>query len=161
MITNAAPPNSPPTAGRRSPRSLKAGVMALLATAGLSLASGCGRTTRQAPSSTPTTGRPGDSLVARGRTLYQTDGCAGCHSLDGTRLTGPSWKGLAGSQVKLSDGRTVTADNAYLTKHIIEPNALTVQGYPADVMAQAIETLDLKSKPADVRALVAFVNSLR
>src|SRR5271167_209928 len=49
------------------------------------------------------------SPVARGRELYQADGCSGCHSLDGTRGTGPSWKGLAGSQVKLSDGRTLTA----------------------------------------------------
>ncbi len=99
--------------------------------------------------------------MARGRALYQTDGCAGCHSLNGTRLTGPSWKGLAGSQVELSNGRTITADGAYLTKHITEPSALTVQGYPAEVMAQAIETLDLKNKPAEVRALVAFIDSLR
>jgi hypothetical protein len=43
-------------------------------------------------------------------------------------MTGPSWKGLAGSQVKLGDGRTVAADDAYLTRHIIEPDALTVKG---------------------------------
>ncbi len=61
----------------------------------------------------------------------------------------------------LSDGRTVTADDAYLTRHIIEPNALTVQGYPGEVMAQAIETFDLKRKPEDVRALVAFIDSVR
>ncbi len=96
-----------------------------------------------------------------GRKLYEDDGCADCHSLNGTRMTGPSWKGLAGSQVKLSDGRTITADNAYLTRHIIEPNALTVQGYPGEVMAEAIEGLNLKSKPSDVRALVAFIDSLR
>jgi len=99
--------------------------------------------------------------VALGRRLYQDDGCAGCHSLNGTRMTGPSWKGLAVSRVKLSDGRTIIADNAYLTRHIVEPNALTVQGYPGEVMAEAIEELDLKRKPADVRALVAFIDSLR
>ena len=75
-------------------------------------------------------------------------------------MAGPSWKGLAGSQVRLSDGRNVTADDAYLTRHIVEPNAFTVAGYPGDVMAQAIEALDLKSKPADVRALVVFIDSL-
>lgn len=133
----------------------------LLATGGLCLASGCGNTSHQAPSSTPTTASTGGSLAARGSALYQTDGCAGCHSLDGTRLTGPSWKGLAGSRVTLSSGRTVTADDAYLAKHITEPNVLTVQGYPADVMAQAIETLELKDRPTDVRALVAFIDSLR
>ena len=162
MTTNTTLSNVSPTATRLGgQRSLRVGIVLLLATAGLSLpTSGCGSTTHQAPSSTPATARTG-SLVARGRALYQTDGCAGCHSLSGTRLTGPSWKGLAGSQVKLSNGRTITADDAYLTKHITEPNALTVRGYPADVMAQAIETFGLKNKPADVRALVAFIDSLR
>lgn len=163
MTTNTTLSNASPTATRPGgQRSLRVGIVLLLATAGLSLlTSGCGSTTHQAPSSTPATARTGGSLVARGRALYQTDGCAGCHSLSGTRLAGPSWKGLAGSQVKLSNGRTITADDAYLTKHITEPNALTVHGYPAEVMAQAIETLDLKNKPAEVRALVAFIDSLR
>lgn len=152
MTTNTTLSNASPTVTRPGgQRSLRVGIVLLLATAGLSLlTSGCGSTTHQAPSSTPATAHTGGSLVARGRALYQTDGCAGCHSLSGTRLTGPSWKGLAGSQVKLSNGRTITADDAYLTKHITEPNALTVQGYPAEVMAQAIETLDLKNKPAEV-----------
>jgi cytochrome c oxidase subunit 2 len=135
--------------------------MVLLTAGGLCLAGGCGNTSHQTSNSTPTTASAGGSSVARGRALYQSDGCASCHSLNGIRLTGPSWKGLAGSQVKLSSGRTVTADDAYLAKHITEPNALTVRGYPADVMAQAIETLGLKTKPADVRALVAFIDSLR
>jgi len=149
---------TPSTAG---PRSLRAVVMVLLAVGGLSLISGCANASHQAPNGTLTTASAGSSPAARGRALYQTDGCAGCHSLNGTRMTGPSWKGLAGSQVKLSNGRTILANDAYLTKHIIEPDALTVQGYPAEVMAQAIQTLGLKTKPADVRALVAFIDSLR
>lgn len=124
----------------------------------LCLASGCASTRTATTSSTS----PIDSSpVARGRYLYQADGCSGCHSLDATRMTGPSWKGLAGSQVTLSNRRTLTADDAYLTKHIIEPDASTVAGYPGEVMAEAIEALDLKTKPADVRALVAFIDSLK
>jgi hypothetical protein len=65
------------------------------------------------------------------------------------------------SQVKLGDGRTVVAGDAYLTRHIIEPNALTVEGYSGEVMAEATRELNLKSKPADVHALVAFIDSLR
>ena len=125
----------------------------------LCLICGCANTQDHTkPTTSPNTST---SPVVLGRKLYEDDGCADCHSLNGTRMTGPSWKGLAGSQVKLSDGRTITADNAYLTRHIIEPNALTVQGYPGEVMAEAIEGLNLKSKPSDVRALVAFIDSLR
>lgn len=147
----------------RGPRSLISGAIAvLLAAGGLSLLSGCGNASRQAPSDIPTTASTGGSVVARrGRALYQADGCAGCHSLNGTRLTGPTWKGLAGSTVTLTNGERITATAVYLRKHIIEPNAVTVRGYPAEVMAEAIETFNLKSKPQDVRALVAFIESLK
>ena len=72
-----------------------------------------------------------------------------------------SWKGLYGSRVHLTSGVTVVADAAYLTKHIVDPNAMTVSGYPGDVMAEAIQGDDLASKPADVRALVAFIESVK
>ncbi|MGA2321174.1 MAG: cytochrome c [Solirubrobacteraceae bacterium] len=127
----------------------------------LCLASGCASTAHPTTTTSSNTSPAAGSPVARGRELYRADGCSGCHSLNGTRMSGPPWKGLAGSRVTLSDGQTLTADDAYLTKHIVEPNAVTVQGYPGDVMAQATETFDLKSKPADVRALVAFIDSVR
>lgn len=161
MTTNSRLSNAHTMAPRRGLRSPRVVIVALLAAAVLSLVSGCGNNYPRTLRSTPTTASTGGLSLARGRALYQVDGCAGCHSLNGTRLTGPSWKGLAGSQVKLSSGRTVTADDAYLAKHIAEPNALTVQGYPGQVMSQAIETLDLKDKPSDVRALVTFIDSLR
>jgi cytochrome c2 len=125
------------------------------------LGAGCGSGPRHGPANGAGVSSTDGSPVARGKVLYQADGCVACHSLNGTRLTGPTWKGLAGSKVKLDGNRTVIASDAYLAKHITEPNALTVEGYPGEVMAEAIETLDLKKKPSDVRALVAFVDSLR
>jgi cytochrome c oxidase subunit 2 len=124
------------------------------------LVCGCGGTTRGAATA-PGGFSAQDSPIAHGRVLYQADGCAGCHSLDGSRMSGPSWKGLAGSRVRLSDGRVLTAGNAYLTRHIVEPDALTVQGYPGNVMAESIQGLDLQRRPADVAALVAFIDTVR
>ncbi len=144
------------------PESANQGRRALLAAGVLPLlAGGCGGTSHPATAAAPGTSAGGSYLVVRGKELYVADGCSGCHSLDGTRMTGPSWRGLAGSRVTLSDGRTLTADDAYLRRHIIEPNALTVRGYPADVMAEATESLNLPRKPFDVRALVAFIDSVR
>jgi cytochrome c oxidase subunit 2 len=120
---------------------------------------GCGGSPRAAATSSTGSAAQG-SPVARGQALYFADGCDACHSLDGSRESGPSWKGLAGSRVRLSDGSTVVADDAYLTRHIVEPNALTVQGYPGSVMAESIQGLDLAHKPADVAALVAFIDSV-
>jgi cytochrome c oxidase subunit 2 len=105
---------------------------------------------------------PGSSsLLAQGRQLYVTQGCQGCHTLNGNLSTGPSWKGLYGRRVRLASGRTVIATAAYLKEHILDPNALTVSGYPGDVMAEAIQGDDLGRKPAYVRALVAFIESVR
>jgi mono/diheme cytochrome c family protein len=126
----------------------------------LGLLAGCASSPRSPASGATAASKAPVSQVARGRDLYQADGCSGCHSLDGTRLTGPSWKALAGSRVTLSGGRTLIANDAYLRRHIVEPNAFTVNGYPGDVMAQAIEGLGLKGKPADVAALVAFIDSV-
>ena len=66
-----------------------------------------------------------------------------------------------GGSVHLTSGRTVIATAAYLTKHIVDPDAMTVNGYLGDVMAEAIQGDQLASKPADVRALVAFIKSLK
>jgi cytochrome c2 len=99
--------------------------------------------------------------LARGKQLYIADGCEDCHSLGGAPGTGPTWKGLYGSRVALTSGRTVTADVAYLTKHIVNPDAMTVRGFPGSVMAEAIQGDGLARKPADVRALVALIKSLR
>jgi cytochrome c oxidase subunit 2 len=96
-----------------------------------------------------------------GRQLYVADGCEDCHSLDGTPSTGPTWRGLYGSRVELASGRFVTANAAYLVRHIVAPNAMTVHGYPGSVMAQAIAGDQLARRPAEVRKLVAFIESLR
>ena len=52
------------------------------------------------------------ALIAKGgpeagKAFVAQNGCGACHSMDGSKLTGPTWRGLFGSQVKLSDGTTV------------------------------------------------------
>lgn len=87
--------------------------------------------TSDSDSSKPSAGL---SPVANGQQLIIDLGCAACHSADGSKLVGPSFKGLYGAQVSLENGTTVTADDAYLRKSIFEPNADLVKGYPAGVM---------------------------
>ncbi len=73
-----------------------------------------------------------------GRVLYQNF-CAACHSLDDTKLVGPTFRGLMNSKVKVRDpatGKTseVKATAEYLRQSILEPNALLVEGYPENLM---------------------------
>jgi mono/diheme cytochrome c family protein len=99
------------------------------------------------------------ALIAAGKTLYTSDSCSGCHSLTGAAGAGPSFKGLAGGTPTLSNGKTVTADDAYLARAVADPDAEIVKGYTAGLMAPAIASFNLEQKPDDIRALVAFIKS--
>ncbi len=56
--------------------------------------------------------------------------CIGCHSVDGTTVVGPSWKGIYGEPVELEDGTTVVVDEAYLATSIKDPTSQIVKGFP-------------------------------
>jgi cytochrome c oxidase subunit 2 len=60
-----------------------------------------------------------------GRTLLASYGCMSCHG-----QTAPSFAGLYMSQVRLNDGTTVTADDQYPRRSIIDANAQIVAGFP-------------------------------
>ncbi len=68
-------------------------------------------------------------------------GCNSCHSLDGVAGAGPSWLGLWLRQEQLTDGSTITADEAYIRNSILNPNDQIVVGFNADVMPQNYEEL--------------------
>lgn len=90
-----------------------------------------------------------------GKELLEKHGCLGCHSLDGTPKAGPSLKGIWGRGITVvTDGRerTITADEAYLRRSLLEPNADLVKGFPA-VMPPYAGTLS----EADVSAILNFL----
>ena len=65
--------------------------------------------------------------------ILSINGCTACHSLDGSKLVGPSFKGLFGiTETVLTDGeeRTITVDEDYIRKSIKEPMADITSGYP-------------------------------
>ena len=63
-----------------------------------------------------------------GREISISSGCASCHGSNGEGRVGPKWVGLADSQVTLSDGTIVTADDGYLYTAIHDPNATRRKG---------------------------------
>src|SRR5687768_3747542 len=71
------------------------------------------------------------SSAAAGARIVQRVGCVGCHSIDGTTAgkTGPTLKGLYGSQRRVVGKPPVRADEAYLTRSLLEPAADIVQGF--------------------------------
>lgn len=72
-----------------------------------------------------------------GAQLLAIKGCTACHSLDGTKLVGPTFKGLwQRKEIVLTDGvpREIIVDEEYLRRSMLEPNADIVQGYPEGQM---------------------------
>jgi cytochrome c oxidase subunit 2 len=71
--------------------------------------------------------------MPQGRDLLAAKGCIACHSLDGSKLIGPTFQGLWGRQeiVVLPDGtkKEITVDEDYLRKSIMDPAAELVEGY--------------------------------
>ena len=106
-------------------------------------------------------GGSGASGGGSGEDLYREYACASCHSLDGSDGTGPTFKGLAGATVKLKDGKTVTADKAYLEKAITDPDADVTEGFNAGLMKASIDGFDLGGKPEDVQKLVEFIQGVK
>jgi cytochrome c oxidase subunit 2 len=73
-----------------------------------------------------------------GLALLESNGCTGCHSLDGSMLVGPSYKDMFGRTVKVSENGTlkdVISDEAYLKRAILEPDAQIVEGFSGGMMS--------------------------
>jgi cytochrome c oxidase subunit 2 len=61
--------------------------------------------------------------------------CKSCHTVDGTALIGPSWKGLWGSTRELAKGgTTAVVDEAYVKESLLEPDAKKAKGFEGVVM---------------------------
>jgi cytochrome c oxidase subunit II len=90
-----------------------------------------------------------------GKQLVAQFGCLSCHSVDGGASAGPTWKGLFGSDVQLTDGSTVKADEAYLTESIKKPDAKIVKGFGNNMPSFA----NLNDK--QVKDIVAYIKTLK
>ena len=92
-----------------------------------------------------------------GEKVLEEKGCLGCHTTDGSKKIGPTFKGLYDSQVTvLTDGkeRNVKAVEDYLRKSIKEPKADVVKGYP-DIMPAA------PVKPEELDAIIEYLETLK
>ena len=71
------------------------------------------------------------SLAAMGQRVAAEAGCLRCHTVDGTPHIGPTWAGLYEATVPLADGTQVVADDAYLTRSMMDPAVELHRGFPA------------------------------
>ncbi len=104
-------------------------------------------------------GGTGPATPARGQELMKMNACLSCHSVDGSRLVGPSYKGLYGSKVTVvtnGQERVTTADDAYIKNSMLEPNADIVKGYQPQMPSQKGKLSD-----SDINAIIAYLKTLK
>ncbi len=93
-------------------------------------------------------------LPEYGAILYKDQICNSCHSIDGTRLVGPSFQGLFGRSTQFTDGTSAVADENYLRESILQPMTKIVEGYQP-IMPPTYGGLT----PRQLDALIAFIQA--
>lgn len=95
------------------------------------------------------------SPEGRGEALVIQNGCRGCHSIDGSAGTGPTWLNLYGEPAQMADGSTIVADDAYIKESILNPQAKIVAGFES-VQMPAYQLTD-----EQISDIIAYIKTLR
>jgi cytochrome c oxidase subunit II len=108
------------------------------------------------PAGTALTPSQGLNLVDAGRQLYSSKSCNTCHSVNGTAIIGPSFKGLYGSERELMAGTKVLADENYIRESMVEPMKKIVKGYPPQM-----PTYKGMLSEEEINQIIAYIKSLK
>jgi len=96
---------------------------------------------------------------AEGEAIMRAQGCFACHTSDGTKLIGPSYLNLFGEQqVIIRNGTevTITVNDEYVKKSILDPGADITKGYQSGLMQSYRSTLS----DADIQKITEYLKSL-
>jgi cytochrome c oxidase subunit 2 len=94
-------------------------------------------------------------ISKEGAALFASLGCASCHE-GKSRVHAPQLAGLYGKPVHLSDGRVLTADDAYIRDTILQPDKHVVAGY--EPLMPSFEGL---IGDDEILRLTAYIRSLK
>lgn len=95
-----------------------------------------------------------------GLQVIKRNACMSCHSLDGSKLIGPSFKGIWGkNEIVVTGGeeREITVNEDYIKSSIYDPNADVVKGYNQGLM---ISYKDLISEE-EMAAVIEYLKTLK
>lgn len=95
-----------------------------------------------------------------GLQVMKKNACLSCHSVDGSRIVGPSFKGLWGKEeVVVSGGieRKQVVDEEYIKNSLYDPGADVVKGFPAGVMISYKDNIG----DDEIKDIVEYLKSLK
>lgn len=90
-----------------------------------------------------------------GQKLANGAGCFTCHSIDGSRMVGPSWKDAYGARHQFTDGTSALVDDDYLRESIQYPAKRIVASYN-NVMPSYLAQF----KDRDLGFVIAYIKTL-
>lgn len=98
---------------------------------------------------------PDGPSVEYGKKIYTKNACKTCHTVDGSKGTGPTWQNAYGSQRSLSDGSQAVIDENYIRNSILNPGSQIAEGY-ANNMPSYTGILDETA----IDSLIMYIKSL-
>jgi cytochrome c oxidase subunit II len=104
-------------------------------------------------------GAGAESAASEGAKIFQERGCSSCHQTEagGQQGRGPTLYGLFGKQQLLSDGSTVTVDEAYIRESILNPQAKIAAGFQTPSI---MPTFQGQVSEEQILQLIAYIRSL-
>lgn len=95
-----------------------------------------------------------------GLETLKRNACSSCHSLDGSKIIGPSFKGLFGSKhLVITDGkeREIKADTSYIRTSILDPDKDIVKGFNKGMMHsyQGVLSND------DIKSIMEYLKTIK
>ncbi len=101
-----------------------------------------------------------DTPGSTGKRIMQNIGCFACHTIDGTKLVGPSFKGIWGEEQTVVTGketRKVKVDEEYIKRSIYDPNADVVEGFMKGLMVSYQGQL----KDDDIASIIEYLKTVK
>ena len=92
----------------------------------------------------------------QGHKTYIARNCNSCHSIDGSAVVGPTFKGNFGLTRQFEDGGSAVVDENYLRESILDSQKHIVKGY-----TKVMPTYEGVLEDKEVEALIAFIKSLK
>ena len=101
-----------------------------------------------------------DTPTAAGKRIMTNIGCFACHTIDGSKLVGPSFKGFYGTMTSIENGRDVIqviADDEYIKNSIYDPGAQITEGYSKGLMQSYTGQLE----DDDIALIIEYLKTLQ
>ena len=99
-------------------------------------------------------------LLEIGELTYNRRGCKSCHSIDGSKGTGPTFAGLWGLERKFDDGTSAVADENYISQSIWDPYSQVVVDGNGVSYGKQMTLYSPKIPVEQVNGMIEYIKSL-